>query len=75
MEITKKKKTEEGYEVTKTSYRTFEVLTPEGNYYYLFAHPDTMILHCSCPYGTWYKRDRLCKHMKMVKRFFNNVRC
>jgi len=63
--------TEDEYLVTRTSYRSFKVLTPKGDVYYVFADPVTGFLKCSCLASAQYKRHRACKHIKMIKRYFD----
>jgi len=64
--------TEDGYLITKTSYRTFKVVTPKGKEYQVWAHPDTGFLKCSCLSSAHYRRHRACKHIKYIKRYFDN---
>lgn len=63
--------TPEGYTIIKTSYRSFKVLTPKGDIYYVFADPVTGFLKCSCLASAQYKRHRACRHIKDVKRYFD----
>ena len=63
--------TPDGYKVEKTSYRTFTILSPEGNEYIVWADPYRSLLKCNCPWGSRYARHRACKHIKMVKEYFD----
>lgn len=66
-------KTDDEYIITQTSYRTWEALSPEGNLYYIFADPQTGRMQCSCPFSSIKIRRVPCKHIKMIKKWFNHV--
>jgi len=59
------------FRVKKTSYRTFEVLDPKGYMYFIWADPQTGVLHCTCPFSVRAGRPRVCKHIKLVKELFD----
>jgi hypothetical protein len=67
MSETLRKVTVDDYEIEQTSYRSWKVITPKGDIYYVWADPELGILKCGCYYATMYKRPRMCKHMRMIK--------
>lgn len=65
-------KTNDGYTIIQTSYRTWTILTPNGDDYYAFADPTkNMALRCSCLFSSGYERFRACKHIRYIKMYFD----
>jgi len=61
----------DGYLIQQKSYRSWEILTPDGKEYYVFADPRTGKLRCSCPFNAFRERKVPCKHIRMIKEIYN----
>jgi len=64
----------DGFRIKQTSYRSWEIIDPDGREIYVWADPHSGVLHCSCGYYVRSSKPRVCKHIRLVKELFNHVR-